>query len=178
MRKGDKLVQAKKYSIFFACISMVAPLLLTGCASVISRGALKEVDQTLSFEQLLKSPEAHKGKTVLLGGNIIETENFSDKTLIIVFQRPLGYGKKPTSEDVSKGRFIISIPGFLDPAIYRPGRIITVVGEVAGKETRPLGEREYTYPIVAKRELHIWPQESPYGTEPRVRFGVGVGMHF
>ena len=178
MRKGGKLVQAKKYRIFFACVTMLIPLLFTGCASVISQGVLKEVDQTLSFEQLLKSPEAHKGKTVLLGGNIIETENFSDKTVIIVLQRSLGYGKKPTSKDVSKGRFIISIPGFLDPAIYRQGRKITVVGAVAGKETRLLGEREYTYPIVAKRELHIWPQETPYDTKPRVRFGVGVGMHF
>jgi len=171
-------MKATRYCAFFVCIAMVALLLLAGCASVISRRVLKEVDQTLSFEQLLENPEVYKGKTVLLGGNIIETQNFSNRTLIIVLQHPLGYRKKPISGDVSKGRFIISVPGFLDPVICRPGRKITVVGSVVGKEVRPLGEREYTYPVIAKRELHIWPPESRYGTEPRVRFGVGMGMRF
>lgn len=178
MKKGGKLVQAKEYGILFTCFIMLMPFLFSGCASVFSQGVLQEVDQTLSFDNLLKNPDEHKGKTVLLGGTIIETENLSDKTLLVVLQGSLGYGKKPSSEDMSKGRVIISIPGFLDPAIYHSGRKVTVVGTVDGKEMRPLDEREYTYPIVVKREIHIWPKETPYGKKPRVRFGVGVGMHF
>jgi outer membrane lipoprotein len=151
-------------------------LLMLGCMSVISRQALKEVDPNISFEQLQEDPEAFQGKTVLLGGNIIETKNLPDKTLLIVVQHALGLNKKPVSEDVSLGRFIISAPGFLDPAIYRTGRKVTVVGTVIGKDVRPLGELKYTYPVISKKELHIWPSEESYGTEPKVHFGVGVGI--
>jgi len=47
---------------------------------------------------------------------------------------------------------------------------------VFGKEVRPLGEIEYTYPIITKRELYIWPAEESSATQPRVRFGVGIGI--
>jgi outer membrane lipoprotein len=145
---------------------------------VISKGALKKVDQGLGFEQLLKDPEAYRGKTVLLGGNIIETKNLPDRTLIVVLQRPLGFRKKPTQEDVSKGRFIVYVPGFLDPAIYRPNRRITILGSVMGREVRPLGETEYSYPVIEKRELYLWPAKESYMTEPRVHFGVAIGTWF
>jgi len=147
-----------------------------GCASVISQRALNEVDQTLIFEQLLENPEAHKGKIVLLGGTIIETQNFSDRTLIVVLQRPLGFRKKPIAEDVSIGRFIIYALGFLDPAIYRHERKITVVGSVMGREMHPLGKIEYSYPVIEKKELYLWPLEENSGTGPRVHFGVGIGI--
>jgi len=167
-------VKPEQYCTLLVCIA----LLLAGCAPVISKGALNEVDQDLRFGQLLENPEAYRGKTVLLGGNIIETQNFSDRTLIVVLQRPLGFRKKPTEEDVSRGRFIVYVPGFLDPAIYRPKRKITVVGSVIGKEVRPLGEIEYSYPVIEKKELHLWPAEESYVTGPRLHFGVAIGTGF
>jgi outer membrane lipoprotein len=175
-RKGNKLMKAVRYCTLFACISMAGSLLCAGCAPVISQGALKEVDQTLSFEQVLENPESYKGRIVLLGGDIIETQNFSDRTLLSVLQRPLGFNKKPKAEDVSRGRFIVYTLGFLDPAIYRRGRKITVVGSVMGRELRPLGEIEYSYPVIEKKELYLWPADEYLVTEPRVHFGVGIGI--
>lgn len=171
-------MDAKRYRALLICITALTAFIMTGCAQVISQKALKEVDQSLRFEQLLENPEAYQGKIVLLGWDIIKTQNFPDKTLIVILQHSLDFRKKPVTEDLSKGRFIVSVPGFLDPAIYRPKRKITVVGSVVGKEVRPLGKIEYTYPIIAKRELHIWPSEESFGTEPRVRFGVGIGIGF
>ena len=171
-------MRPRQYCTLLLCIAIASPLLLAGCAPVISKGALKKVDQGLGFEQLLKDPEAYREKTVLLGGNIIKTKNLPDSTLIVVLQRPLGFRKKPTQEDVSKGRFIVYVPGFLDPAIYRHGRKITIVGSVLGKEVRPLGKIEYSYPVIEKRELYLWPAEESYVTEPRVHFGVAIGTWF
>ena len=168
-------MKASTYVTPLVCFATLTALVVAGCAPVISQEALKEVDQGLRFEQVLENPDAYKGKMVLLGGEIIKTENFPDRTVIIVLQRSLGYRKKPISEGASKGRFIVSAPGFLDPAIYRPQRRITVVGVITGKEVRPLGEIEYAYPIISKKELHIWPSGgSP--KEPRVHFGIGVGI--
>jgi outer membrane lipoprotein len=157
-------------------LATVAMLLLVGCAHVISKGVLKEVDKNATFAQVAKAPDAYKGKTVLFGGDIIETKNLSDKTLIVVLQRPLDSRSRPAAGDVSEGRFIITSPGFIDPAIYSPGRKITVAGKVVGKEVRPLGEIEYTYPIIEKRELYLWPAEKPASTEPKVQFGFGIGV--
>lgn len=171
-------MNATKYGVLWELVAMLALLFSAGCASVISREALKEVDQSIPFEQLQKNPETYQGRMVLLGGDIIRTENLPDKTLILVLQRPLGRRKKPVSGDVSVGRLIVSVQGFLDPDIYRPGRKITVVGSVAGKEVRPLGEIEYSYPVIAKKELYIWPAEGPYNAWPRIHFGVGVGIGF
>ncbi len=159
-------------------IAVLTILLLAGCASVISREVLREVDQNVSFEQLLEEPEAYKGRTLLLGGDIIETQNLPDKTVVVVLQRPLGFRGKPAAKDISEGRFILSAPGFLDPAIYSHGRKVTVAGVVVGKEVRPLGEIEYTYPIIEKRELYLWPEEEASSAEPRVHFGFGVGVGF
>ena len=171
-------MQAKRYVIHLVCLVTLTGLVMTGCAPVISQQASKDVDQSVRFEQVLEKPDAYEGKIVLLGGEIMKTENFPDKTLIIVLQRPLGFQKKPATNGSSKGRFIISAPGFLDPAIYRPHRKITVVGVVAGKEVRPLGETEYTYPIISKRELYIWPPEGAPATTPRFHIGIGIGKTF
>ena len=169
-------MNAKRCRTLLACIATLTALVMAGCAPVISPAVLKEVDQSVRFEQILKNPLAYRGRTVLLGGDIIETQNFPEKTLIVVLQRSLGFRKKPAAEGESKGRFIVSVPGFLDPAIYRPRRKVTVVGSVLGKEVRPLGEIEYTYPIITKRELYIWPAEESSATQPGVRFGVGIGI--
>jgi outer membrane lipoprotein len=163
---------------FLEWIAWLSFLWLAGCAAAISPEMMKHVDQSIPFEGILKDPEAFQGKTVLLGGDIIETENFPDKTLIIILQRPLDSQKKPSGEDKSKGRFIVSVPGFLDPAIYGQGRQITVVGTVAGKEVRALDEIKYTYPIIDKRELYLWPMEETVETEPGVIFGIGFGFGF
>jgi outer membrane lipoprotein len=156
----------------------IAALAVAGCATVISKETLKTVDRDIRFEQVLENPDAYRGKVVLLGGEIINTENVPNKTGIIVLQRSLGYNRKPDSEGESKGRFIVSAPGFLDPAIYRPRRKITVVGPVMGKEVRPLGELEYAYPVIEKKELYIWPVEAAPGTSPRFHIGIGIGKTF
>jgi len=155
---------------------MAAILLLVGCAHVISKQVLKEVDTNTTFAQVSKAPDAYKGKTVLFGGDIIEAKNLPDKTLITVLQRPLGTRGRPAAGDASEGRFIIQTPGFLDPAIYSPGRKITVAGRVVGKEKRLLGEIQYTYPVIEKRELYLWPEEKSEPEESKVHFGVGIGV--
>ncbi|MFW6147232.1 MAG: Slp family lipoprotein [Thermodesulfobacteriota bacterium] len=153
---------------------IAAALAVGGCTAAISKEALETVDQEISFEQVLENPDAYRGTVILSGGEIIKTENLTDKTLIILLQLPLGYRQKPRSEGESKGRFIIVVKDFLDPAIYSPGRKITVVGTVMGEEIRPLDGLEYSYPVIEKKELYIWPPAEELGTGPRFHFGIGI----
>lgn len=152
-------------------------IMAAGCAPVISQETLRTVDKQISFETILKDPDVYRGKDVLLGGSIIETTPLPGKTMIVVLQYPLGFREKPSRDGESKGRFIISAAGFFDPAIYRTGRLITVAGTVMGKEMRLLGEIQFPYPLVAGKELYLWPSE--YANDlPRFYFGIGVGKTF
>jgi outer membrane lipoprotein len=96
---------------------------------------------------------------------------------MVVLQHPLGGRNKPSKEKGSKGRFIVVARGFMDPAIYRSGRQVTVVGTVAGKDVRPIGEIQYAYPLMEMKELYLWPLEDA-ANQPRFYFGVGVGKTF
>jgi outer membrane lipoprotein len=154
-------------------------LLLMGCAPVISQDVLKDVDTNLPFQAVLRNPDNFKGKTILLGGKIIETTPLQGKTRISVLQYPLGFRSKPSIDAVSEGRFIVEAPGFIDPFVYSPGRQVTVAGIVDGKEIHPLGEISYTYPIIAGRELYLWPVEGAFYPPPfYIGIGIGVGKTF
>jgi hypothetical protein len=59
----------------------------------------------------------------------------------------------------------------LDPKVYAKGRGVTVGGSVVGSVRQPLGDREYTYPVIEAQELHLWPIPSvrpgyPYYYDP------------
>lgn len=162
----------KRFLLFTLNFSLLT--IVSACAPVISPEVLKAVDQTIAFEQILKNPDIYKGKMILLGGTIIKTINLSNETLIEVVQQPLSRGNMPKDPEASKGRFIIIFKEFKDPAIFSPGRLITVAGEVIGSQTRPLGETNYNYPLLTPKEYYLW---RPY-EGPSIHIGVGVGTTF
>lgn len=53
-------------------------------------------------------------------------------------------------------------PLLLHPAIYKKEEKITLAGEIIGKQTKPLGNAEYTYPVVMIKQLHLWRKKRLY----------------
>lgn len=140
--------------------------LLPGCVYVISRDVRREVAPDLSFKEVIKDPDAHKGKLVIWGGVIIDSKNLKEGTRIVVLQKDLNSWGRPKESDESQGRFIVLHPGYADTAIYRKKREITVAGEITGRKVLPIDEIEYTYPVLFPREIHLWTErpkaEYPY----------------
>ncbi len=147
--------------------------LVGGCAPPFSQAALDRVDRTITFSELRGDPDRYQGKWIMLAGVIVGIRNAKEGTSIEVLQRPMGRRGQPLDTDATEGRFIISSTQFLDGAVYHAGRLITVIGEVAGATVQPLGEIEYRYPIVAAKELQLWEPNAG----PRFSFGVGVGIY-
>ena len=116
---------------------------------------MRQVDESMTFGQIQKNPQTYQGKIVLWGGVIIETLNRLEETVVQVRQAELDLEKRPTNPDRSEGRFLVRSPGFLDPVIYQSGREITVAGELAGKEVLPLGEIQYSYPVVSATTIEL-----------------------
>lgn len=129
--------------------------LLLGCAP-FSRQALQQVDVTAPFQEVQKDPQKYINRTVLWGGVIIETTVRKDATFIKVVDKDLDWAKQPELGDMTYGRFIIRYAGFLDPAIYKPEREVSVIGKITGAEVLPVGELQYTYPVVEAQQLHLW----------------------
>ena len=161
----DKFPWTHSMKKFFLPLTLIA---IIGCAHVISQTVRDEVDTAITPEMLFRDPDAYRGKTVLLGGVIISTNNTDEGTYIEVVQKPLDYRGKPKDTDISSGRFLILHKGYLDPAIYSPGRKLTVAGEVSGKRVRPLGKLQYAYPFIKSKELRI--------IEPRRDYPIGFSI--
>ncbi len=151
-------------------------LFLSACAKTIPPEAMNNVDRNISFQTLSKNPDAFLSKTVLLGGTIISTENTPQTTTFVVLQHDLDSDYRPLDNDQSRGRFLLKVPEFLDPAIYTKGRRITAAGTIMGREIRQLDGIPYSYPVIERNYLHLWPEENLSDTQPRVYFGIGIGI--
>ena len=145
----------------------LAALLSAGCASApFPDDTLRGVDRALTLNALRASPAAHRGARVILGGQIIATMPKPGATEIDVLSRRLRDGGAPEGGDRSDGRFLVRTAKFLDPAIYAPGRRLTVLGTVTGAEERPIGTVPYTYVVVEAERLKLWPKEENWVGNP------------
>lgn len=139
-------------------------LVSTGCATKpIAKQYRQKADaEDVTFPMVLQNPETYVGDVVLWGGVIIETKNVKNGTDITVLETPLKGSERPKGRSYSRGRFIAHSSKLLDPEIYRNGRKITLAGVVRGKETLPLGETSYTYPVVSVKQLYLWEPRPNY----------------
>ncbi|HOP40877.1 MAG TPA: Slp family lipoprotein [Geobacteraceae bacterium] len=138
-------------------VLLTVVLFFTGCAHVISEESRNLVDPTIQFQSLRANPDSFVGKYVMLGGTIAGVKNDEDGSRLEIVQSPLESNELP--EEISHssgGRFLAISSGFLDPMVYKSGRRVTLVGRVLGKKTLPIDRIEYTYPVLAIREIHVW----------------------
>ena len=132
-------------------------IVLSGCASVISKPVVQQVNQQASVEAVKERPGAFTGNMVLWTGQIIRTENLKEGTRIEVVHKPADASNRPKKSDETEGRFLALTDQYLDPAIYERGREVTIAGKLDGMRSLPLGEIEYNYPLIMLEEIHLWP---------------------
>jgi len=135
---------------------LLSLIILSACAPIISQELRRDLTKGALLLQVAKDPKTNKGKVVLWGGKIMRAVNKKEGTLIEVLQLPMDRSDRPKDVDASEGRFLVLHPDYLDAAIYRQGREITVVGEIQGVKTLPLGEIEYIYPFLKAKKIHLW----------------------
>jgi outer membrane lipoprotein len=151
------MTQKLKYPVI-----LVIFFFLFGCVHIISDKIRDQAVPDLQLKQVSLDPDSFKGKTVIWGGEIVETVNQKDGTsFVTIFQRPLNINDAPDLNTESEGRFIIKSDKYLDPYAYRKGRKITVGGVILGGENKREGEIDYWYTIVSAKEIYLW-NESYY----------------
>jgi outer membrane lipoprotein len=146
----------------------LAALLGMGCAHAISETIRMQAEPSIPFAELRANPEAYKDRTVILGGDILQTSNLREGTRLEILQKPLKRSEAPVTTDSTGGRFMALCDDYLDPAVYAPGRRITVAGRVLGTYQGKVGEVDYRYPLISCQEKYLWPQVPAV---PRVYYG-------
>ena len=146
----------KRTGALFMIIALM--LFSVGCVSAISKELRAQVDEGITVHYALNAPESSMDKTVMWGGVIVDAKNLKQGTLLEIVQKPISFEGRPRRVDQSEGRFLALYEGFLDVAIYSSGREVTVAGRLTELRREPLGEIEYTYPVVAAKELYLWPK--------------------
>lgn len=136
----------------------LSALLLPVSCTVISKPVRSEAEPPLPFKTLVAQADQFRGRTVILGGYILETRNLESETVIKVLQVPLAIGEEPGLKDRSEGRFLVFHQGFLDPEIYSKDRIVTVAGDVIGAGIEEMSADQIQYLKLKYREIYLWPE--------------------
>ena len=95
-------------------------------------------------------------------------------TRLVLLQHSTNRRGRPQTDAPSGGRFLVLAPEYLERAIYRSGRALTVAGEVRGQRDLPVGETVYRYPLLTPREMYLWPEGD--GVSPLFHFGFAFGF--
>lgn len=125
-----------------------------------------------------QAPERYRHAHVIWGGRIISVTNLSDNTKIELLAYRLDSAQRPQPDDGARGRFIVLIPGYLEPLEYPPGRLMTVSGNITGVYSGEVGKADYTYPLVDADQYHLWTKEELQSPWSNIHFGVGIGTIF
>lgn len=127
--------------------------LLGACASTPEalRGTFRPLDPAAATEGDI-------GAAVRWGGTLLEVRPEQQRTCFEILSRPLSDTGRPDADAAPERRFLACREGFSDPAAFPAERLVTVAGDLTEFRTRPIGEYDYRFPVVAARAIHLWPE--------------------
>ena len=152
----------------------LALVTLSGCVTYPIAKNLQQQARRVTLAQVRADPGAYQGTIVIWGGRIINTTNDVNSSAIYVLCLPLDGSGKPVLGADSPGRFIASSKEFLDPEVYKSGRLVTVAGSIVGLESQPVQNSRYNYPVLNIKQIHLWPAEPRY----RYYYEPGWGWYY
>lgn len=137
-----------------------------GCAGNVPREISTELPDGPDVAAVAADGRPFVGRQVRWGGTIVAVENKPQETWIELLAKDLGAFGQPQDTDVTQGRFLVRVEGFLDPEVYSVDREVTVYGAVESSIARMIGERPYNYPLIKAERIYLWPEYARYGDDP------------
>ncbi len=141
--------------------------ILGGCCShVMSDAGLIASDRSIIYADIRQNPEALAGKSVLVGGIITGTESNGDVIQLEVLQLELMSNGVPDEKSLSADRFLAVSGELLDPLLYRPGLLVTIIGEIKGLQVQKRGGADYRFPLISAKEIRLFRASDPSSGNP------------
>ena len=115
----------------------------------------------ISYTEATRDIAHFKEAPVRWGGVIVDVENEQKFSFIQVLYYPLNNYGRPQLDQPNKGRFLVKSPEFLDPAVYKKDKEITVSGTIKGDIERTIGNKTLRLPLISAQVMHLWPAYLP-----------------
>jgi outer membrane lipoprotein len=138
----------------FVVLALVA--LMSGCTSIPDSIQVDETTPLVNYQQASANPDANAGKMTRWGGVIARVKNLADSTMLELVHYDLRSYGRPIVSDQSVGRFRVYVDGFLDPMVFKQGRVVTFAGRLMGVEEGAVGEHNYLFPTLKSSGYHLW----------------------
>jgi len=161
-------------SILSRIPSLFLAVVLAGCAA----GPQTRSAADNSPAAVAADPARFQGQRVEWGGQIAAVHNLRNRTELEVLAYPLSSGGRPGIAGSPLGRFIAVRSGFLEPADFAPGRLVTVSGVIGPPREGAVGETRYLFATLSAESLRLWDSSAAYqpsGVYPFGAIGVGSG---
>lgn len=144
-------------------------LFVWGCQGAISKEIQSTADDQTLFEEIFENPDDHRGKIVILGGEIQQLRSIESRTEVEFAEIPLYNWDRPALGFEPGEHFFVIFPERLDKFLYQKGKIMTVAGRVIGRRTL----QGYDYPLLAYEESYVW---NKLREDRFPSFGAIIGM--
>lgn len=155
------MITGSRMRSLHAITVLVLGTALVGCASTP-----EELRGGYTGPAPARASEEDIGTAVRWGGRLLEVQPQRDRTCFEILARELDDVARPVANGTQPGRrFLACRDGFDDPAAWPADSDITVVGDISGFETRPIGAYDYRYPVLKLDAAHLWPE--PQTVDPR-----------
>ncbi len=124
----------------------------TGCRTVLSQHIQAKAEGSHLITAIRDDPAPHKGKTLILGGEVVGLVYQGRRTEVEFAELPLENGLHPALGIKPGKSYYVLFPERLDRLLYSKGKIATVAASLIGTK-----EKEGTsYPLFAYDEVHVW----------------------
>lgn len=144
-----------------AILSLLILCTIVGCGGhvyVVPPELEEKLDREATFAKLSESPNAYKGRIVMLTGVVLNINILPKFTRVELLQLPLDSDGVPVTDlNASQGRFLANFPGVIYPQKLPTGTRISVIGEMQG--TLRLEDRDYSYITLESKATRVFPQE-------------------
>ena len=144
----------------FRLVLITSVILLSSC-SHIPETIRKAPLQDIQIQDTEKDFSKHQYKTARWGGTLIDVKNDEAETTLQLLAFPLNYYGRPNLSASTLGRFLVRSNDFLDPALYVKSSELTVSGRLVDLNTRKVGQKVLSLPVIELQQIYLWPEYRP-----------------
>lgn len=136
-------------------LAAAVALMLSGCVTVPDaiKGSSPTPQQDLA--RVMNAPQLYVGQEARFGGKVVDVQNQQGKTRLEIATVSLDSGARPVLGEVSRGRILADVNGFLDPVDFR-GQLVTVVGTISGSVDGKIGNTPYKFMLMNVTGYKRW----------------------
>lgn len=135
-------------------------LLLMGCGSLPSR-YVQQAEPGVTLTSLTESPDAYQGKTVILGGVVVDHKQEDSRLWLHLKNRPLDKDYRPhrptANSGPEAGYYWVVVPNTSTlPPKWNQWARVTVVGRVTDQKVVPFSSGPITEPVLSLLFMRGW----------------------